>query len=94
MLLEQRGENSSEFAERAELLEQLNSALLSLPQEQLEIVNLKIYQQLTFQTISEVLKISINTAASRYRYAIEKLRGYMENQDEKSRRIPQEVQSR
>lgn len=49
-------------------------ALASLPVKQQEIVALKVNSGLTFAQIAEVLNISQNTAASRYRYAIEKLR--------------------
>ena len=38
------------------------------------MVHLKIWEGLTFARIAEVLDIPPNTAASRYRYALEKLR--------------------
>jgi RNA polymerase sigma-70 factor (ECF subfamily) len=53
---------------------ELEQALLRLPFEQRELVALKIDGELTFAEIAEVLNISPNTAASRYRYALEKLR--------------------
>jgi RNA polymerase sigma-70 factor (ECF subfamily) len=37
------------------------------------VVHLKIWEDLTFGEIAETLEIPANTAASRYRYAIEKL---------------------
>jgi len=49
------------------------SALRSLPTEQSEVVVLKIWEEMTFAEISQVLDVSPSTAASRYRYAIEKL---------------------
>jgi RNA polymerase sigma-70 factor, ECF subfamily len=52
----------------------LGKALKELPDEQREVISLKIDGVLTFAQIAEVLGISINTAASRYRYALEKLR--------------------
>jgi RNA polymerase sigma-70 factor (ECF subfamily) len=45
-----------------------------LPVEQKEIVFLKVFEGLTFKEIGTVCGISVNTAASRYRYGIEKLR--------------------
>lgn len=54
--------------------ESLALALASLPLEQREVVALKIDGGLTFAEIGEVTGISPNTAASRYRYALEKLR--------------------
>jgi RNA polymerase sigma-70 factor (ECF subfamily) len=58
----------------SELREDLNAALAALPAEQREVVVMKIDAELTFAEIGEVLQISPNTAASRYRYALEKLR--------------------
>jgi RNA polymerase sigma-70 factor (ECF subfamily) len=48
-------------------------ALRRLPREQSEVVVLKIWEDMTFAQIADVLDISANTAASRYRYAMEKL---------------------
>ncbi len=61
-------------ARAGEWTEELQAALTRLPQEQREIVVLKIYRNKTFQQIGEMLGVSLNTAASRYRYGIEKLR--------------------
>jgi RNA polymerase sigma-70 factor (ECF subfamily) len=52
----------------------LQSALRTLPDEQREVVVLKIWGQLTYEEAAAVIGISPNTAASRYRYGIEKLR--------------------
>jgi len=45
-----------------------------LPGDQKETVYLKVFDGLTFKEIASVCGISANTAASRYRYGIEKLR--------------------
>jgi len=52
-------------------------ALDSLPPEQLDVVLLHVYEGLTFREIAEVLDVPPDTAASRYRYALEKLRGML-----------------
>ena len=54
--------------------ERLHGALRSLPLEQREALVLKIDGGLTFEELAAALDISANTAASRYRYALEKLR--------------------
>jgi RNA polymerase sigma-70 factor (ECF subfamily) len=56
----------------------LECALRSLPPEQRELVALKVDGGLTFAEIAALLGISANTAASRYRYALEKLRAALE----------------
>ena len=48
----------------------LAAAVERLPNEQREVVILKIWNELTFAEIGQVLEISQNTAASRYRYAL------------------------
>jgi len=52
----------------------LQSALATLPAEQREVVVLKIWGQLTFEEAAAVIGVSPNTAASRYRYGLEKLK--------------------
>jgi RNA polymerase sigma-70 factor (ECF subfamily) len=54
--------------------ERLVRCLAGLPLKQREIIALKIDGELTFAQIGEVLGVSPNTAASRYRLALEKLR--------------------
>jgi RNA polymerase sigma-70 factor, ECF subfamily len=55
----------------------LRSALKLLPEDQREVIVLHIWGELTFLQIGELLGISSNTAASRYRYALAKLRDSM-----------------
>ncbi len=55
-------------------LQALAGALPALPAEQREVVVLKVWGDLTFEQIGQQLEISPNTAASRWRYAMEALR--------------------
>jgi RNA polymerase sigma-70 factor, ECF subfamily len=50
------------------------AALARLPTEQREVIVLKIWHEYTFEEIGELLEISPNTAAGRYRYGLQKLR--------------------
>lgn len=59
--------------------EAVNSALGKLPVDQREIVLLHVWQGLGFREIGEALEISPDTAASRWRYAAEKLRHLLRN---------------
>ena len=52
----------------------IREALADLTPEQREVVVLKVWQGRTFDEIGRLLGISPNTASSRYRYALEKLR--------------------
>lgn len=52
----------------------LASALGALPPDQRAVVHLKLWEGLTFEAIADALEIPLNTAASRYRYGLDKLR--------------------
>jgi RNA polymerase sigma-70 factor (ECF subfamily) len=45
-----------------------------LAADQRAVVHLKLWSGLTFERIAEVLEVPLNTAASRYRYGLDKLR--------------------
>jgi RNA polymerase sigma-70 factor (ECF subfamily) len=52
----------------------MSAALSELPEEQRAVLHLKLWEGLTFEEIAAALDISPNTAASRYRYGLDKLR--------------------
>jgi len=67
---------SLENDEEGELLQE---ALKRIPDKLREVVVMKVWGGLTFAQIAESLAISPNTAASRYRYALERLAGELES---------------
>ena len=54
--------------------ESVSTALAQLPEDQRAAVHLKLWSGLTFGEMAQILDIPPNTAASRYRYGIDKLR--------------------
>ena len=60
--------------------ERLWQVAARLPVQQREVLALKIHGELTFKEIAIACNISPNTAASRYRYALEKLKQMMESE--------------
>jgi RNA polymerase sigma-70 factor (ECF subfamily) len=52
----------------------LESAIRQLPPEQREVVHLHVFEGWTFQEVADTCGESINTVASRYRYALARLR--------------------
>jgi RNA polymerase sigma-70 factor (ECF subfamily) len=54
--------------------DELAEALVELPPDQRAVVHLKLWEELTFEEIAAALDISPNTAGSRYRYGLDKLR--------------------
>jgi RNA polymerase sigma-70 factor (ECF subfamily) len=55
--------------------DKLAEALAELPHDQRAVLHLKLWEKLTFEAIAQTLEIPLNTAASRYRYGLDKLRG-------------------
>lgn len=64
-------EGSGYEEERKAMVEE---ALQELPKKFSEVIVMKIWGGRTFAEIGEILEISMNTAASRYRYGVEALR--------------------
>ena len=62
---------------------QISSALEGLPDEQREVVVLRLKGGLKFKTIAELQKVSVNTVQGRYRYGIDKLRSILNGEFEK-----------
>lgn len=60
--------------EQDERSRQIEQAIQTLPDYYKEVIILKIWGELTFEQIAETLDIPMNTAASRYRYALDRLR--------------------
>jgi RNA polymerase sigma factor (sigma-70 family) len=57
-----------------ELIAKLDAAMAGLPDEQREIIVLHLQGRLPFREIAGLKEMSINTAMSRYRYGVEKIR--------------------
>jgi len=60
--------------EQAALAQDLEKAMAELSVEQREVVVLKVYEEMTFAEIARLLRVPANTAGSRYRLAMAKLR--------------------
>lgn len=60
--------------ERQERRDAIEAAMRNLPESQREVLVLKVWGKLSFPQIGAALSIPPDTAASRYRYALAKLR--------------------
>jgi RNA polymerase sigma-70 factor (ECF subfamily) len=52
-----------------------------LPRDQREVIVLKIWHEHTFEAIGELLELSPNTVAGRYRYGLQKLKAQLKDKD-------------
>lgn len=66
--------NGGERLEEAQTSQSVRKLIESLPDEQREVVTLRIYGELSFKEIAEQTNVSINTALGRMRYGLINLR--------------------
>ncbi len=64
----------SQDPDEAQFRVAVEAAMAELPREQRAVIHLKLWEHLTFEEIAAALNLSPNTAASRYRYGLDKLR--------------------
>jgi RNA polymerase sigma-70 factor (ECF subfamily) len=65
---------------RRELAAKLDAAMAELPEEQRQIIVLHLQGRLPCREIARLQEISINTAQSRYRYGLDKLRSTLDGE--------------
>ena len=58
----------------------LNMLIQDLPEDQMEVLRMRYYEDMSFKEISEITGVSINTALGRMRYALINLRNLAEEQ--------------
>lgn len=63
-----------------EELELLSGALAKLPEEQREVIVLRIHGRMRFRVIATLQNTSVNTVKGRYRYGIQKLRSILDSE--------------
>jgi RNA polymerase sigma-70 factor (ECF subfamily) len=63
--------------EDAEQAAALEASLKQLPEKYREVITLKIWGDMTFQAIADMMGISINTVASRYRYGLQAMKNQL-----------------
>jgi RNA polymerase sigma-70 factor (ECF subfamily) len=66
---------------KSELLDQMVNLIEYLPQSQQEMIQMRIFNDMSFKEIAEIESISINTALGRMRYALLNLRKMIEKHD-------------
>jgi RNA polymerase sigma-70 factor (ECF subfamily) len=72
------GEGAAATIERADLRNRLKAAMLQLPAEQAEVLNLTYFQGLAYQQIADALACPLNTVKTRVFHAKKKLQPILE----------------
>ncbi|PID58265.1 RNA polymerase subunit sigma-70 [candidate division KSB3 bacterium] len=68
-----------EELDKQEVRDVLNAAIQRLPEKQQKTVFLRIYQELPYKEISEILGCSVGTVKANYFHAVKNLRRYMKS---------------
>jgi RNA polymerase sigma-70 factor (ECF subfamily) len=66
---------------RSQILEDVKRMVENLPEDQREVVKMRMYYEMSFKDIAEETGVSINTALGRMRYALINLRKMMERKN-------------
>jgi RNA polymerase sigma-70 factor (ECF subfamily) len=59
------------------MLIKFQQAILSLPEKQRVVFNLRYYDELSYEEISQITNASVNTLKTNYHYAVEKVRQFL-----------------
>ncbi len=62
-----------------QVVNDLQNLITELPEDQKEVLNMRLYKDMSFKEIAEITGVSINTALGRMRYAIINLRKMIED---------------
>lgn len=73
-LLDMKEDNAGDAMERRQTHETVRSMIEQLPEDQREVVIMRVYGDLSFKEIADITGVSINTALGRMRYALINLR--------------------
>lgn len=71
-------DHSEKMIQDAEFL-RINKLLSEIPEEQSEVIRLRMIDELRFVEIADILEIPVTTVKSRFKYGVEKLKFYYEN---------------
>ncbi len=81
-IVDERSPDPQQSVLDSELNQQIAGFLQALPMEQRLLVELKVFQSLTFEEIAEMQDISTNTAKTRFYTALRKLKTLMETDND------------
>jgi RNA polymerase sigma-70 factor (ECF subfamily) len=80
-VLETKDDNMETYMIKSQLHKKIKGLVDQLPPEQKEVVILRHYAEMSFKEISQLTRVSINTALGRMRYALINMRKMVENKE-------------
>ncbi len=74
-------QNIEDMLINTQIKEDLNTLILELPENQHEVLRMRLYQDMSFKEIAERTNVSINTSLGRMRYGLINLRKLIEERN-------------
>lgn len=78
-LADSKTSQEEDYAQK-EIMAQARKAIEKLPNKQRQVLLLRVYQDLSFEEIGQVLNMRANSAKVNFHYALEKVKEWMRNQ--------------
>lgn len=78
-LADSKTSQEEDYAQK-EIMAQARKAIEKLPTKQRQVLLLRVYQDLSFEEIGQVLNMRANSAKVNFHYALEKVKEWMRNQ--------------
>ena len=72
---------ADKYFEGSEIQMKLQKAILKLPEKQRIVFNMKYYDDIKYQQISEILGTSVGALKASYHHAVKKIQEYMQNDE-------------
>lgn len=72
---------ADEYFDGNEVNIKLQQAILGLPEKQKAVFQLRYYQEMPYQQISEILDTSVGALKASYHHAVKKIEKYLKNED-------------
>lgn len=72
---------SDSYFEGSEIQRKLQKAILCLPEKQRLVFNMKYYDDIKYQDMSEILETSVGALKASYHHAVKKIEDFLKNED-------------
>jgi len=72
---------SDEFFEGDEIQVKLQEAILTLPEKQRVVFNLKYFEEMKYEEMSEILETSVGALKASFHHAVKKIEEYLKTRD-------------
>lgn len=73
------GSDGQEYFSGDEMQKLLQKAILSLPEKQRLVFNMKYYDEMKYEDMSEIMETSVGALKASYHHAVKKIKKFLEN---------------